>query len=388
MNLHDNHSNFSNLSYWERVTFFEGIDVVVVGSGIVGLNAAIQLKTLSPKLNVAVIERGALPSGASTKNAGFACFGSLSELVGDLENHSETEVFDLVEKRWRGLLRLREKIGDKKLKYQELGGFELFKTDEEAKFWKCLEKLEDFNKKLFAITAKKSVYSVADESIQRFGFGGVRHLILNNAEGQIHTGMMMQSLMDLAMEKGVKLFNGISITAFEENSNGVKLYCQPGWEIDVSKMIIATNGFARQLIPALDVKPARNQVLITKPVDDLPFEGCFHYDKGYFYFRNIDRRILLGGGRNLALEAEYTDEFGTTQLIRNALQQLLQEVILPNKSVEIDSWWSGILGLGDSKKTIVKKHSQHVFVAVRMGGMGVAIGSLIGEEIAQMVLDT
>ncbi len=388
MKRQNSHTNHPQLSYWERTTFFQGIDIAIIGSGIVGLSAAIHLKTLSPKQKIVVFERGSIPSGASTKNAGFACFGSMSELVDDLENHSETEVFDLVEKRWSGLQRLRERLGDKKLDYREFGGFELFRSNEENEFQKCTEKLEYFNQKLNQITARKSIYSIADESIKQFGFKGVKHLILNDAEGQIHTGLMMKSLLGLAHEIGVELFTGINIESFESSANGVKLYSQNQWELDASRLIIATNGFARHLVPELDVKPARNQVLITKPIHDLPFEGCFHYDKGYFYFRNIDQRILLGGGRNLSLEKEFTDEYGTTQMIREALQKLLKEVILPYQSVEIDNWWSGILGVGNSKNAIVKKHSENVFVAVRMGGMGVAIGSLIGEEVAQMVFDS
>ena len=44
-------------------------------------------------------------------------------------------------------------------------------------------------------------------------------------------------------------------------------------------------------------------------------KGAFHYDEGYVYFRNIDNRVLLGGGRNLA-KAETTDVFGTTNLFK------------------------------------------------------------------------
>jgi len=64
----------------------------------------------------------------------------------------------------------------------------------------------------------------------------------------------------------------------------------------------------------------------------------------------------------------------------------LKTVILPKQAFEIDSWWSGILGVGDVKSPIVKMHSPKIGIAVRMGGMGVAIGSLIGEEGAEMIL--
>jgi hypothetical protein len=40
------------------------------------------------------------------------------------------------------------------------------------------------------------------------------------------------------------------------------------------------------------------------------------------------------------------------------------------------------MGVGSQKKPIVKQLSNHVYCGVRMGGMGVAIGSLIGKEVS------
>ena len=53
------------LSYWEKVSFLHDIDIIIIGSGIVGLTAAIQLKEQDSRLNVLVLERGVLPLGAS-----------------------------------------------------------------------------------------------------------------------------------------------------------------------------------------------------------------------------------------------------------------------------------------------------------------------------------
>ena len=147
--------------------------------------------------------------------------------------------------------------------------------------------------------------------------------------------------------------------------------------------MIATNGFASQLnIP--EVKPARAQVLITKPIKNLHIQGTFHLDQGYYYFRNIDNRILFGGGRNLDFKTEETTEFAQTKLIQNKLETLLKTTILPDTNFEIDHRWSGIMGVGKQKKAIVKQLSNKVFCGVRLGGMGVAIGSLIGKELAEL----
>jgi glycine/D-amino acid oxidase-like deaminating enzyme len=91
-----------NQSYWERTSFFKDADYVIIGAGIVGLFAALEIKNKKPSANVLVLERSFLPDGASTKNAGFACFGSLSELIVQLQKSSETELLHLVKKRWEG----------------------------------------------------------------------------------------------------------------------------------------------------------------------------------------------------------------------------------------------------------------------------------------------
>lgn len=373
------------LSYWERETFFRHLDVAVIGSGIVGLTAAIRLKELRPDWRVAVLERGVLPFGASTRNAGFACFGSMTELLDDLQKNSEDEVWALVERRWRGLARLRERVGEERMRYQELGGYELFRAEEAAIFEQCTDHLQAFNQTLYEITGQPDAYQIASDQIQVFGFQQINQLILNRLEGQLHTGKMIEALLQIAIDKGVQLFNGVIINDWQHDSEGVRLLTNGGWEIHAQQALIATNGFARQLMPELAVQPARNQVLITKPIPGLYVEGTFHYDRGYFYFRDVEGRVLLGGGRNLALESEQVSEFGTTELIQNALLQLLETVILPGQAFEIDTWWSGILGIGDIKKPIVQKVAPNVAVAVRMGGMGVAIGSLVGEEGAALL---
>ncbi len=373
------------LSYWERETFFRHLDVAVIGSGIVGLSAAIRLKELHPKWRVAVLERGVLPFGASTRNAGFACFGSMTELLDDLQKSPEAEVWALVERRWRGLARLRERVGEERMQYQQLGGYELFRPEEAPVFQQCIDQIPYFNQKIKEITGESETYQIASERISDFGFQQTDQLLLNRLEGQLHTGKMIEALLQLAMDKGVFLFNGVVIESWQHDDAGVRLLTNAGWEIHAQQALIATNGFAQQLLPEIQVQSARNQVLITRPVSRLRWEGTFHYDRGYFYFRNVEGRVLLGGGRNLAAQAEQVSEFGTTALIQNALLDLLKTVILPGQNFEIDTWWSGILGIGDVKKPIVQKVTPNVAVAVRLGGMGVAIGSLVGEEGAMLL---
>src|ERR1044072_4871226 len=188
------------LSFWERDRYFSNLDVVIAGSGIVGLNAALYLKERNPKLNILIAEQGALPSGASTKIAGFACFGSVSELIDDLGKMQEQEVFSLVEKRFRGLQRLRSKIGDAQMRFEANGGYEIF--DDQNSYAECFEKVGYFNAALKSIVGNDEVYKKADREISRFGFANVKHMIVNACEGQIDTGRMMEALIEKAKSAG------------------------------------------------------------------------------------------------------------------------------------------------------------------------------------------
>lgn len=376
-----------SLSFWEQEAFFHHADLLVIGSGLTGLQTAAAVKKQRPDWRVAVLDGGALPAGASTRNAGFACFGSLSELLDDLQHSSESEVLQLVERRWKGLLRLRQTLGDRAIGYQEYGGYEVFRREDKSVWEHCVAQMPAFNQALQGITGQAEVYQQADERAADFGFAGVEHLVLNRLEGQVHTGYLMKSLLDYTRQLGVQIFSGVEVEHIDEQGDRVALHTAQGWKLSAARVLVATNGFARRLLPEVALVPARNQVLITSPMPGHGLRGCFHYDRGYYYFRDVGDRILLGGGRNLDLQAEETDAFGSNEAIQQALTSLLESVILPGQKPRIDAWWSGIMGMGQEKKPLLQWHSERVLMAVRLGGMGVALSSLLAEEAGAMLLE-
>jgi glycine/D-amino acid oxidase-like deaminating enzyme len=368
------------LSYWEIKNWFSQIDYTIIGSGIVGLHTALRLREKYPASKILIIEKGMLPQGASTKNAGFTCFGSISEIIDDLKSHTEEEVIQLVQKRWSGLQLLRKNLGDNTIDFKPYGGYELFLKDDESSFSECSNKLPFINEILKPLF-RSDVFA---KEVDRFGFGNIHeYLIFNPFEAQIDTGNMMQALLKQAFAQDILIMNQQTLTSYIDNENSVEVVLGD-FSFTTKKLLFATNGFANTLTNGA-VKPARAQVIITEPIPNLDIKGTFHLDKGYYYFRNIGDRILLGGGRNLDFEAENTTEFGQTEIVQKKLEDLLKKVILPNQEVKIEHRWSGIMGIGNSKKPIVEQLSENVYYGVRLGGMGVAIGSLIGTELADLV---
>ena len=369
-----------NLSYWEIKSYLSNIDFTIVGSGIVGLNCALRIKERFPKSNIVILERGFLPQGASTKNAGFACFGSLSEILDDLKTHSEEEVIQLIEMRRKGLSLLRHTLSDKAIDYQQHGGYELFDQHDHDVYEDCMSQMNAVNT-LLKPHFKEDVFKVKTNP---FHFKNIQaQLSYTPFEGQIDTGKMMRSLTDLVLSKGVLMLNSVSVEHFEELNDKVHIKTDT-FEYHTNQLLICTNGFASKLLD-LEVKPARAQVLITKPINNLQIKGTFHLDKGFYYFRNIDNRILFGGGRNLDFKSEETTEMAQTEVIQNKLDELLKTTILPNTPFEIEHRWSGIMGVGSSKKPIVEQLSSRVYCGVRLGGMGIAIGTDVGRKLADLI---
>jgi glycine/D-amino acid oxidase-like deaminating enzyme len=370
-----------NISYWELESYFKNIDDLVVGGGIVGLSTAVYLKMKFPARRVVVVERDAFSAGASTKNAGFACFGSPSEIASDLVKMSEADVISLIRFRFEGLKALRSLLGDDAIGYKPCGGFELFRDSDHELFEKCLYNLEVYNHiAMEAIGAK--AYSRVQQMPEFSGRNKFIGGIYNQLEGSIHTGKMMRSLKERCNGLGVEFFNGLNVEEIHLNGDKVVVNIE-GIEIKPRRVFVCINGFAKKLLPSLEVTAVRNQVLVTSKLRRPILESTYHVDEGYIYFRPIDDRLLIGGFRNTDKENETTSEFGITSFIQEKIEDFIVNYITSEK-ITIDYRWSGILGVGETKVPIVERYNENVFVGVRMGGMGIAIGNLIGKKLSEL----
>ena len=375
------------ISFWEKSSFLQ-YDFIIVGSGIVGLSTAASILENKPNAKVLIIEKGLLPSGASTKNAGFACYGSFTEILADLKVMPEEMVLRLVALRYKGLNKLRQRLGDANIGFEHHGGYELLFTQNDER----LNKIDSLNQLLQPIFQSNTI-AIKNELINTFGFSEkVKHLIYHPLEAQIDTGIMMSNLIDYFTRLGGKIITGATIEHYEENAKGVSIYTSENLahsplNFKAKKLIFCTNAFTKKNFPQLDIKSGRGQVIITKPIRNLKFKGIFHFDEGFYYFRNVGNRVLFGGGRNIDFETENTTSFGTTEIIMNDLMHKLQQIILPETPFEIDQSWSGIMAFGKDKFPILKMINSHIIVAARLGGMGIAIGSELGEQAAAMALE-
>ncbi len=373
------------LSIWETQSFFRHRDIIIVGSGFVGLWSAYHLKKRYPRKKILMVDGGLIPTGASTRNAGFACFGSVTELIADTLHHGEEQTLEIVEMRFRGLEKINETFSNKQIGFESFGGYELISDSQQIELGVLRSNIDYLNRKLRKIVGTPKAFRLHDSAIKAFGFAGVSHLIENKFEAQLHPGRLCQALLKKVQSMGVTVLSSTTIKNFTHTDQPIRLETSRGITLNSDQLLICTNAFARELLPELDVEPARGQVLVTSPIPGLRFRGTFHFDEGFYYFRNLGERVLLGGARNKAFQEEHTATMETTDLIQGELEKFLRETIIPGASVGIDYRWSGIMGMGGAKMPIVRQIAPGIFCAVRMSGMGVALAPVIGEQIAKMM---
>lgn len=370
-------------SIWERGSFGDRHDLVVTGAGITGLFTAWHYLRAHPDARVLVMEKGMHPSGASVKNAGFACFGSPSELLRDMDTEGEEAALQRVKQRWRGLNELRQTLGDQAIGFEAVGGYEYFAADSPL-YTRVAGRLSALNEALHDIFGC-TVFSMADERCARLGLAP-GHLAWNPLEGAVDSGMLMRALLRKVQGEGADIRYNATVDRWEDGPSGVELHMRGGGTVKAAQAVIATNGYSRDLMPGCDILPGRGQVLLTSPIAGLKLKGTFHSEEGYYYFRHYQGRVLLGGGRHLDKAGETTTEEGISPRIQAALEKLLREAILPGVEFNIEHRWSGVMGFRPQGGPPVVGHvSPHVVVAAGLGGIGVAIGIRVARQAAGLV---
>ncbi|NQX92511.1 MAG: FAD-binding oxidoreductase [Flavobacteriales bacterium] len=195
---------------------------------------------------------------------------------------------------------------------------------------------------------------------------------------------MIAGLTKKALDLGVQIINGVEVESYTSSNHKVQLKTNQG-SLTCSQLVVCVNSFAKYLLPELEVQPGRNYVLVTEPIADFKLKGTFHMEEGYIYFRNVENRLLIGGGRHWFSDEESTDDHAINTLLKERLLNLSHELIPESKLAKITHEWTGILGLGNSKSPIIKRIDENIYCGLRLGGMGVAIGSEVGYQLSELI---
>jgi len=378
----------SPISIWERETYLQNFDFAIIGNGFTGMQVALQIRKKYHGATIAVIDKGYISDGASMRNAGFACFGSVSEIIDDIAGQDETTVYDLVKMRFQGLQNLENDFGKKAIDYRTGNAQEVFLSSEKLQYETCLDTLEGVNKKMKPITGLGTTYKAINRSKT---FGNLNSFmpqsIVNELEGYLHTGKLYHEMQKQVIAADIFWVNNFEVDSFTAVNQKwcIKSKCER--EIWANQVISCVNAYTPLLIKNADLTPARGQIIVTEPLKNQPLTGIFHADKGYIYARPLDNRILIGGARNLDFEAENTHEFAENTKITEALLDFVNKNLLSEEETKIAYKWSCIMAMSPRKGglPIIKEEKPNLWLCYRLGGMGLALSSVVSRKMAAML---
>jgi len=334
------------------------VDVLVVGGGFLGLWLARFLRARRPALELLVLERDAFPCGASARNAGFLTCGQLGEMVADARESGEEAVLETFARRAEGVELLRRELGAA-LPLDPCGSADFDGVTEETR----------------ALASK-----LAPAFVERdlpFG-GGTRRVFFAPRDA----GVDPVRVLDL-LRRGAPVRHGVAVDAV-----GGGVARAGGREIAYGHAFLCTNAFAGELAPASDVEPGRGQVIVTSPVETATARVLGFLDYGYDYFRFVDGRLLLGGGRRRFAERERTRDAAPTEEVVVYLAGRARE-ILGHDRFTIEWRWAGIMGFpGGRHVPAYPRHrmDDRTTLVAGCGGMGVALAPATARDLAREFL--
>ena len=373
------------LSVWEKETFYAPQDIIIVGAGLMGLWSALELIQRDPSLHITILERNPTPLGASTRNAGFACFGSPTELLHNAETLGTDAMLSVVEMRYKGIEKIKQHFTNDEIDFDPCGGYECINKG--YKHWDVLDdKIHWLNDSLKGIAGRENIFQQKNEMMATLGLRDFDALIENKTEAALHSGKFVQALTQKVRSAGVTILYGIEVTQWEKAALQINLQTNQQITLITKQVLFSTNAFTNTLIPELAIRPARGQVIVTTPIPGLAMKGTFHYDEGFYYWRNLGNRILIGGARNAAFEEEETTDLSGSENIKKALEAFLQKHLDPSYQYQTELHWSGIMAFTPDKKPFVGQVGDNVFAAIACNGIGVSLTPVIAENVADLML--
>lgn len=369
-------------SIWED-SYLNSCDVAIIGGGFLGQWCAYYLALHHPNLNIHIYEKDAFSLGASTRNAGFSCFGTMGELISDSEKSSFNDALTLLVQRFKGLKAIEHFSNNHQIPidYEAIGGYELLKQDE---FEKLASRIEQVNLMLKDSLDIDSCFEISSLKDKHLPFDSSLRLISNHHEGGLNSFKLLQGLREVNQSFGVKTIYGLEA---KEVHDGMVYLTSPMREMELhaKHIIIATNAASNHLTKTQTVVPGRGQVFWMQGLN-LPFRGTFHYDSGFYYFRTIsDNQFLIGGARNLAMKHEETLRFGANEAIEKHILDFVHHT-LHIKEFRVEKKWQGIMGFSHDKLPFIHQLNHlgpHVWHLHACNGMGVAMAPTIAKEFTE-----
>ena len=364
-------------------------DVVVIGAGITGLNAALALSEAGR--DVVVLEAEQPGWGASGRNGGVFCLGGAKagpgaflRQFGEVETqsyyHTERAAVDHV-----GALLEQHAIdadchseGETLLAHRASGAQELRELAEGMRRWQQVEAM-----------------FLPQEALAENGLASPEfHGALTTPIGfALNPMKYVLGLADVTARSGARLFGGSALIVLNRDGDSHLAQTAQG-QVRAKTVIFATNGYSSDRLPGWfsgRYLPVQSNILVTRVLTDaeLAAQGwtsrqmCYDTRHLLHYFRLLPDNRMLFGLRG-AMRTTPDEHAKTRAIARADFDRMFPEW----HHVETPYFWSGLANLARNLMPYAGPIPGMAggYSAMCYHGNGVAIGSYAGRLLAAQII--
>lgn len=160
----------------------------------------------------------------------------------------------------------------------------------------------------------------------------------------------------------------------------------PAGEVRAGHIVVAVDGGLETVLPELAprVRSARLQMVATAPANGVDMPRPVYTRWGLDYWQQLpDHRIVLGGGRDVGGDAEWTTDAAPTEVVQSALTRLLRDRLTVDAPVT--HRWAAIVAYTSSGLPVLEQVRPGVWAAGAYSGTGNVIGALCGRAVAARI---
>ncbi|MFW7342152.1 FAD-binding oxidoreductase [Pollutimonas sp. H1-120] len=358
-------------------------DVVIIGAGFTGLNAAAEALRLG--LSCIVLEARRVGWGASGRNGGMAVLrykSSWSEMAAQFGNAATKQLYGYIHEAVDSLEQNVDSFGID----CEFSRYGHLTAAYHARAMQRLEADAGWLKSQIGDTRIKLVGK--QQTAELIGSKLYAGAYFDPRSAGLHPLNYCKGLKAALAKRGVIFFEGTAADNIVAESEGVVVTTEQG-EVRAKHALICTNAYTDGLPIASDIErrilPITVAVVATAPLPSelratiLPQNHLVTDTKNLLnYYRLVDGGRLLFGGRG---EPAYQDHPKNHQRLRDEMIH-----VFPNLAdIEIDYRWTGVVGITRDNFPHIGAIGKRVFYAIGYGGRGVALTHLLGKYLARRI---
>jgi len=334
-------------------------DVCVVGLGGSGLACVHELLALGHR--VVGIDAGTVGGGAAGRNGGFLLAGIAAFYHDAIERLGRERARALYAETMEEIDRMS---GETPEAVRRTGSLRLAASPEEEL---------DCRRHLAALQADDfpaSWYDAED------GCG-----VLIESDGAFDPLQRCRILAERALASGARLFE---CSAVEHVQKGEVRTAQGSVSCDT--VIVAVDGALDRLLPELRerVRTARLQMIGTAPAPEVTVTRPVYARWGLDYWQQLpDRRIVLGGFRDVGGDAEWTHDATPSAPVQEALERFLRERL--RVAAPITHRWAASVAYTPTGMPVVDEVRPGVWAVGAYSGTGNVVGALCGRAMARRI---